>query len=201
MIDKGFRGVWFIMKLNFIFIVLSFAGLIVLGVGPALQVITELFQESKMDYKEVSFKKGWRLWKEEFKRSNILFWLYNGVVLLLFYNLYLSVQIKGLIWLIIDFILITAILLVFSAYQYVLVYEANYDIDYLDLIKLSFISIFLGFGSFLKLLIGYAIILGFSWAMKGLFVFGTFSLLIAWNVISTSRNRIFVDSRLHIDEE
>lgn len=196
MIDKGFKGIWFIVKLNLLFVLFSFCGLIIFGVGPALQMMNDLFVDSEFDYKEITIKKAWVSFKSHFVRSNQLFWLYNGCLAILFYNLYLSVQLKGLLWLIIDFLLLTMSLLIFVSYQYVLVYESEYELPMLQLIKLSFISVFLSFSSFLKLLIGIAVILGFSWGMKGLLLFATFALWTAWNNIATKHNREFVEKRL-----
>lgn len=196
MIDKGFKGVWLIVKLNLLFVLFSLCGLVVFGVGPALQMMNDLFVESEFDYKEITFHKAWISFKSHFVRSNQLFWLYNGCLAILFYNLYLSVQLKGLLWLIIDFLLLTMSLLIFVSYQYVLVYESEYELPILQLIKLSCISVFLSFSSFLKLLIGIAMILGFSWGMKGLFLFATFALWTVWNNVATKHNREFVEKRL-----
>ncbi|WP_326717579.1 YesL family protein [Vagococcus jeotgali] len=201
MIDKGFKGVWLIVKLNLLFVLFTLCGLVVFGIGAALQMTSDLFQESELDYRKVTFQKAWLSFKTNFLRSNGLFWLYNGVALLLGYNLYLSVQLTGIVWIIINFILIAATLFIFIAYQYVLVYTTNYDIPVSQLIKLSFISIFLSFGSFLKLIFGFVVIMIISWLMKGLFLFATVSLMIAWDNIATKQNRDFVDKRLTVDEE
>lgn len=83
--------------------------------------------------------------------------------------------------------LISAILFIYVAYQYVISYETEYDMPFLQVIKLACISVFFGFGTFWKLLIGAGVILIVTWQMKGLILFATISLLIMWSVIATKK--------------
>lgn len=195
-LDKLFRGCWLIIKLNLFFILFSLLGGIVLGVGPAFQMVNDLLELSNLDYKEVTFPKAFERWKAHFLRNNAFFWSFLVLFGLLGYNLYLSVQIKGLIWLMIDFILMTGMIFLVVWYQYIILYETSYEIPVVDLIKLGFVSLFLSFGTFWKLLFGSALILVITWKMKGLLLFATFSLFIVWSRIATRKNREEVEKRL-----
>ena len=64
------------------------------------------------DDKEITLKNAFAIWKGHFMRSNGQFLLFIGVFCLLTYNLYVSVQLTGMLWSIIDFILISAILFI-----------------------------------------------------------------------------------------
>lgn len=184
---------WLIIKLNLIFHLLCVLGLYIFGVGPALQVVSKLFQESQLDYKEVTFKRMFSLWRIYFKRSNYQFYFFLGLFLFVTYNLYLSIQMIGFFWLMLDFLLVTMLVSLFVCYQYIIVYEGYYVMSFLQSIKLAIISLFLNFRTFWKILIGISIILGITWYMKGLFIFGTISLILAWNVIATQKDREFID--------
>ncbi|MFW7420345.1 YesL family protein [Vagococcus fluvialis] len=200
-LEKGFKTIWLIMKLNLFFHLFSLMGGYILGIGPSIQMVSDLFQESKFDYKEITFKRAFELWKSHFIRSNGQFLLFFGVFALLAYNLYISVQLVGLTWLIIDFILISAILFIYVAYQYVISYETNYEMPFLQVIKLACISVFFGFGTFWKLLLGAVVIIAVTWQMKGLILFATISLLIIWSVIATKKIRDVVNEKLGFSEE
>lgn len=195
-LERAFKISWLIIKLNLMFHLFSLLGLLVLGIGPSAQMVSHLFQESKMDDKEVTFNRGFELWKFYFRRSNAQFWLFMGTSLFLIYNLYLSTQIQGIMWLMIDFLLIITLLVVFVTYQYLLVYEAYYDMPFLQILKLSFISVFLNFLGLVKIILGLVVISAVTWYMKGLLVFATFSLMIAWDVIATQKHREFIDGKL-----
>ncbi|MGC3342448.1 hypothetical protein ACPTE8_16180, partial [Enterococcus faecalis] len=71
-----------------------------------------------------------------------------------FYNIYLAVQFTGIMWLIITFILFFVSLILVIFYIYMLLYEGSYLISTIDLMKLSFISIFLNLGVLFKVLFG-----------------------------------------------
>jgi uncharacterized membrane protein YesL len=53
--------------------------------------------------------------------------------------------------------------------------------------------------TFLKLLVGIASILVFTWMMKGLLLFGTFSLLILWCHVAISQEKNVIDRDLAHD--
>lgn len=104
-LEEFFIRIWVVVKLTLIFWLLALTGLFVLGLGPAFKVVTELYLEHGFDYKSISVKQAYQIFKRDYLRANIIFWLYTSLSLLLAYNLYLSVQIQGLLFLVIDFIL------------------------------------------------------------------------------------------------
>lgn len=199
-LEKGFRISWLVIKLNLFFHLFSLMGGYIFGIGPSIQMVSDLFQSSNFDTKEITFKNAFAIWKGHFIRSNGQFLLFVSVFCLLVYNLYLSVQLTGLLWLFIDFILVSALLFIYVAYQYVVSYETNYDMPFLQVIKLACISVFFGFGTFWKLLLGAVVITVVTWQFKGLILFGTVSLLIMWSIIATKKIRDVVDKKLGFNE-
>ena len=163
--------------------------------GPSAAVVSELFNKYKFDYKEITIKEGWQLFKEKFKRGNYLFWIFIGAAALLVYNLFLSLQVKGFLFLAIDFILLFALLYLFASYQYALLFEAQFEISFIDLLKLSLISSLSNFVSFLKIVIGSGVIFGLTWKYKGLILFATISLVLIWNYVATSQWRTEIENR------
>ncbi|MHC5373393.1 YesL family protein [Enterococcus sp. LJL120] len=195
-IQRLFYVLWMIIKLNLYFILFSLMGGILLGVGPAFQTMNDLLAEHGLNYQEITFKKFLAGWKMNFKRGNQHFLLFFGIISLLSYNLYLSVQIQGLVWLVIDFALFFTILLVSVLFIYVTLYQTSYDISLLNVVKLAFVSVFLNFGTFLKILFGVVSILFITWLFKGLVLFATFALLIIWSGYATKESRTLVERKL-----
>lgn len=199
-LEAFFIRVWVIIKLNLFFWAFSTAGLFFAGVGPALKTVNELFAAHEFEYKEITFKEGWKLFKINFKRGNGFFWFYGGIFAVLAYNLYLSVQIKGLTFLVVDFILLFALLYTYATYQYTLLLDSQYEISAKNVIKLAFISTLSSFTNFLKLVIGGAVILWFTWKYKGLILFGTFAIIQVWNFYATKTWRVLIDERLETND-
>lgn len=195
-LESLFIRVWVIMKLNFFFWLYSLAGGVVLGVGPALKVISELFIRHEFEYKDITFQESWLLFKANFKRGNIIFLSTAGIAAFLVYNLYLALQVKGLLFLIIDFILVFVLLYLFASFLYALILDSSYDISLPQLARLSFISSLSNFPSFLKIIIGSAIVFGITWKYKGLILFGTAGMLIIWNFIATKNWRAKIEERI-----
>ena len=195
-LETLFIRVWVVMKLTLYFWAYTVLGGIVLGIGPACKTVNELFYTYEFDYKEITFKRGWKLFKQSFTRGNLLFGLFLGMALLLGYNLYLSVQIKGILFLVIDFVLIFALLYAYATYQYSLILDSEYEISIPNLLKLSFVSSFSSFSSFLKLLIGGGIIFWITWNYKGLILFGLIGLITVWNGLVTKQWREKLDTQL-----
>ncbi|WP_430611412.1 YesL family protein [Enterococcus sp. DIV0876] len=177
---KGFRMIWAIVKLNLLFIAFTFAGGVVFGVGPAFYTISSLIETYGLAYEEQTFRRGWHMWKTGFWRANKQFYLFFAVAGFLMYNLYLATQIQGLIWLVISFVLIVVIGLCGLLYFMSVTFDACYEISFGNNLKLSFICLFLRMGTFLKLIFGLIGIAVITWTMKGLFLFGTFSLMMLW---------------------
>ncbi|MBF8808630.1 MAG: DUF624 domain-containing protein [Enterococcus lacertideformus] len=195
-LETLFIRVWVVMKLTFYFWIYTFMGVIILGIGPAYKTVNELFYLYNFEYKEITFKRGLETFKQSFIRGNLLFGLCLAGIFLLGYNLYLSVQIKGIFFLITDFILMFNLLYVYAMYQYSLILDSEYAISVPNLLKLSFISVLSSFSTFLKLLIGGVIIFWITWNYKGLILFGVIGLLTVWNGLITKPWREKLDLKL-----
>ncbi|MBP1045180.1 DUF624 domain-containing protein [Enterococcus sp. BWM-S5] len=195
-LDKGFSMIWAIVKLNLMFVGLTLLGGVLFGIGPAFQTISDLIQENELNYRESTWRLAFERWKVNFIKGNIHFYLFLALLALISYNFYLSTGIQGLLWLIIDFVLIFVGLLLFVYYLYMVINESNYELSLVNLLKLSFVSIFLNFGVFLKIIIGLVGIVLFTLSMKGLLLFGSFSLMVLWASFASRKNRELIDGKL-----
>lgn len=195
-IQRLFYILWAIIKLNLYILVFTLAGGIVLGMGPAFQSANDVLLTSGMDYQNITFGKMAEQFKANFKRSNGIFWIFAALLGIVAYNLFLASQIKGLLWFILSFVLFFAILLLLVVYLYAVQYETTYDISIGNLLKLAFISVFLNFGTFLKVLFGVISILVVTWFFKGLLLFATFSLFLVWSGYATKNIRQLVEGKL-----
>ena len=133
------------------------------------------------------------------KKANKQFYLFFLLTGFLVYNLYLATQIQGLIWLMITFVLVVVSGLSILLYLLSVVFDTSYEISLWNNLKLSFVCLFLHMATFLKLLVGIASILVFTWMMKGLLLFGTFSLLILWCHVAISQEKNVIDRDLAHD--
>ncbi|WP_430616629.1 hypothetical protein IGJ66_002250 [Enterococcus sp. DIV0176] len=188
-LETLFIRVWVVVKLTLFFWLFSLTGGIVLGIGPALKTINELFYHYEFEYKDITLKQGWYCFKKYFKRGNYLFFFFFAGLAILSYNLYLSVQIQGLLFLGIDFILLFGLLYLFATYQWSLILDSEYEMTFGNVVKLSFISSLSSFSTLLKMIIGSGIILALTWHFKGLLLFGLLGLLTVWNVLATKKWR------------
>lgn len=195
-LQRLFYVSWTIIKLNLFFVAGTFMGLIILGVGPSFQTMNDMIMEYGIDYTKMTWKKFFEGWKLNFKRGNIFFWIFLSSLLMLLYSLYISAQLQGLIWMIIDFILIFASIALVEFYIYLINYQTSYDASIFDIIKLSFVSLFFNFGTFIKLFFGIGSILVLTWYFKGLILFATFSLILIFAGYATKENRELVDGKL-----
>ena len=199
-IQRLFYLSWTVIKLNLLFVLFSLAGGIIFGVGPALQMMTDFILEEGMNYQAITVKRAFESWKAHFERSNCYFLLFLFTLGFVFYNIYLAVQFTGIMWLIITFILFFVSLILVIFYIYMLLYEGSYFISTIDLMKLSFISIFLNLGVFFKVLFGVISIVALTWKMKGLLLFASFALIMMWCAYVTRKNRQFIDGKLEQNE-
>ncbi|EOH96582.1 hypothetical protein UAY_02950 [Enterococcus moraviensis ATCC BAA-383] len=197
-LETLFIKIWVIVKLNLFFWLFSCCGLLIAGIGPALKTVNELFIRHEFDYKEITLKEGWSLFKQNFNRGNLLFYAAIVVILLLAYNLFLSVQIQGLAFLMIDFLLVFAMIYGIVTYQYTLLLDSYYEIGLKNLLKLAFISTLSNFTNLLKIAIGISLILFVTWNFKGLILFGTVSMIQIWSFTATKSWRQTIDQRLEL---
>ncbi|WP_430607217.1 hypothetical protein IGJ55_000361 [Enterococcus sp. AZ170] len=197
-LETLFIKIWVIIKLNLFFWLFSCCGLLVAGIGPALKTVNELFVSHEFEYKDSTLKEGWDCFKRNFIRGNVLF--YGAVLLLvtLAYNLFLSVQIQGLAFLMIDFLLVYAMVYAVVTFQYTLLLDSYYEIGLKNLLKLAFISTLSNFTNLLKIALGLCLILFITWKFKGLILFGTFSMIQIWSFTATKSWRQTIDQRLEL---
>ena len=74
------------------FWILTLAGGIILGLAPASATLMSLCAEHGYSFREYSLKEAWSLYKQNFVSSNLVFYSFLGVDLVLIYGLYLLVQ-------------------------------------------------------------------------------------------------------------
>ena len=74
------------------FWLLTLAGGIILGLAPASATLMSLYAEHGYSFREYSLKEAWSLYKQNFVSSNLIFYSFLGVNLVLVYGLYLLVQ-------------------------------------------------------------------------------------------------------------
>lgn len=200
-IQRGFYFIWTIIKLNMFFLLFSLMGGILLGIGPSFQTMVDLLSEYGLDYQNMTISNYYINWKYNFRRSNLHFFIMEMLTILVVYNLFLSTQMKGLVWFIADIIMVFILLLIMVMYLYLVQYESKYDISTINLFKLSFISVFFNFFGFLKIILGIITIIFITWNFKGLLLFATFALIAIWSEFSTKEKREIISRKLEENEE
>ncbi|HGA4264592.1 hypothetical membrane spanning protein [Streptococcus pyogenes] len=192
-IEKTCFLIWKMIQLTLIFHLLSLAGLIVFGVGPAWQTIVTLFLKTPQEENHYSLKKTVQLWKSYFKEANLRFGLFALTFLFLTFNLHWAVQFPSLFWFTVSFLIVIAMVWLTITYLYMVFYAVSYEINLWNNMKLAFISVFLSFKSFLLML---SVLLGITlvtWQYKGLYLFLTFGALVFCLDFVTKANRRLVD--------
>ncbi|MFW6929996.1 YesL family protein [Streptococcus pyogenes] len=192
-IEKTCFLIWKMIQLTLIFHLLSLAGLIVFGVGPAWQTIVTLFLKTPQEENHYSLKRAVQLWKSYFKEANLRFGLFALTFLFLTFNLHWAVQFPSLFWFIVSFLIVIAMVWLTMTYLYMVFYAVSYEINLWNNMKLAFISVFLSFKSFLLML---SVLLGITlvtWQYKGLYLFLTFGALVFCLDFVTKANRRLVD--------
>lgn len=183
-LDKIFRRTFTLMKLNFMFIMISMMGGILLGVGPAFLSITDLYIRHGFKHEEMHFTSLFPMFKDNFKRGNTLFYTYGLSIFFVVYNLYLSFQFTNPFVVLIQIIMVFVIGFLMVSYLYCVVINSYYQIKLLDLIKLGTLSFFANLIKIVRLIISMAAIYFIYKIMPGLLIFGIFSLLIIVSVES-----------------
>lgn len=173
-----FIRIYTIIKLNLIFWILAFFGVIIAGVGPSILTVSELYYTHGFDYREITFKVAWAKFKENFQKGNTIFWTFAAVEMFLSYSLYMSVQLQGLIFLISDFVIIAMLLLSICLFWYVVNIQSGFKINYLNSLKLALAHFFYNFFDNVKEILGLIIIIGITYHYKGLILFASISAMI-----------------------
>ena len=151
-LNDVFERIYLTIKLSLMFWGMVITGFLGFGLGPAISVIGTLFAENEFKWQEITWRKMWTQFKTEFVPANKIFWTYFGIIVLLVYNLYLAIQIKHFVFFVISFVLSIIIVLVFLVGIFAFINNTYFEIEYKQLVKLSFASIFTNFFQNLKIL-------------------------------------------------
>ncbi|EFM34730.1 hypothetical protein HMPREF9968_1974 [Streptococcus oralis SK255] len=155
------------------FWLLTLAGGVVLGLAPASATLMSLYAEHGYTYRAYSLKEAWELYKSNFVKSNLAFYSFVFVDLVLVYGLYLLVQLphQTIFHLLATFLNILVVALVFLAYTVSLKLQVYFDLSYRNTVKLSLIGIFMNLPAIAKVLFGTVMLVGIGYYMPALLFF------------------------------
>ena len=102
----------------------------------------DVIGEVDWDHKELSFAKMKPLFRENFKRGNQLMYSSLSILIFLFLSLYTASQMTGMLFLMIDFLLVVLLIMISVASLMGFVVSSRYEISLNNLIKLSLILLF-----------------------------------------------------------
>ena len=142
-VETLFIRVYTLLKLNLIFVICTGIGGLILGIGPAVLVVTKLFFEAGWHPELITYQKTKEVFKVSFKRGNFLFYGYGVVFGMLTYNLYLALQLMYTWAFVLSFILIFVSVCCIINYVYAILLESKYEMALKHLIKLAFILFFI----------------------------------------------------------
>lgn len=142
LLNKFFIRSYILLKANFMFMLLTLAGGLFLGAGPALFTILSLFSDFGWERKGYQWKTAWQIYRANFRRINRFAVGHQLVSLLLLLNLYLAVSLKGFLF----FSISLLILFLFVIWQFIWVYYIFYAMalsgDFRDTWQLSIQTLF-----------------------------------------------------------
>ncbi|MEG0284826.1 MAG: DUF624 domain-containing protein [Vagococcus sp.] len=141
-VTEGMNRFYFLLKASMLFWGLSLMGGLIFGIAPALLALMDVIGEVDWDYKELSFAKMKPLFRENFKRGNQLMYSSLSILIFLFLSLYTASQMTGMLFLMIDFLLVVLLIMVSVASLMGFVVSSRYEISLNNLIKLSLILLF-----------------------------------------------------------
>ena len=155
------------------FWLLTLAGGIVFGLAPASATLMSLYAEHGYSYRAYNLKEAWELYKSNFVKSNLAFYSFVFVDLVLVYGLYLLVQLphQTIFHLLATFLNVLVVALVFLAYTVSLKLQVYFDLSYQNTLKLSLIGIFMSLPAIAKVLLGSALLVGVGYYMPALLFF------------------------------
>ena len=151
----------------------TLAGGVVFGLAPASAALMSLYAEHGYTYRAYSLKEAWELYKSNFVKSNLAFYSFVFVDLVLVYGLYLLVQLphQTIFHLLATFLNVLVVALVFLAYTVSLKLQVYFDLSYRNTVKLSLIGIFMSLPAIAKVLIGTGLLVGVGYYMPALLFF------------------------------
>lgn len=149
------------------FWLLTLAGGVVFGLAPASATLMSLYAEHGYTYRAYHLKEAWELYKSNFVKSNLAFYSFVFVDLVLVYGLYLLVQLphQTIFHLLATFLNVLVVALVFLAYTVFLKLQVYFDLSYKNTLKLSLIGIFMSLPAIAKVLLGSALLVGVGYYM------------------------------------
>ena len=155
------------------FWLLTLAGGVVFGLAPASATLMSLYAEHGYTYRAYHLKEAWELYKSNFVKSNLAFYSFVFVDLVLIYGLYLLVQLphQTIFYLLATFLNVLVVALVFLAYTVSLKLQVYFDLSYQNTLKLSLIGIFMSLPAIAKVLLGSALLVGVGYYMPALLFF------------------------------
>ncbi|EHI75960.1 MULTISPECIES: YesL family protein [Streptococcus] len=155
------------------FWLLTLAGGVVFGLAPASATLMSLYAEHGYTYRAYSLKEAWELYKSNFVKSNLAFYSFVLVDLVLVYGLYLLVQLphQTIFHLLATFLNILVVAFVFLAYTVSLKLQVHYELSYRNTVKLALIGIFMNLPAIAKVLFGTVMLVGIGYYMPALLFF------------------------------
>ena len=155
------------------FWLLTLAGGVVFGLAPASATLMSLYAENGYTYRAYSLKEAWELYKSNFVKSNLAFYSFVLVDLVLVYGLYLLVQLphQTIFHLLATFLNILVVAFVFLAYTVSLKLQVHYELSYRNTVKLALIGIFMNLPAIAKVLFGTVMLVGVGYYMPALLFF------------------------------
>jgi len=155
------------------FWLLTLAGGVVFGLAPASATLMSLYAEHGYTYRAYSLKEAWELYKSSFVKSNLAFYSFVLVDLVLVYGLYLLVQLphQTILDLLATFLNILVVAFVFLAYTVSLKLQVHYELSYRNTVKLALIGIFMNLPAIAKVLFGTVMLVGIGYYMPALLFF------------------------------
>ena len=151
----------------------TLAGGVVFGLAPASATLMSLYAEHGYTYRAYSLKEAWELYKSNFVKSNLAFYSFVLVDLVLIYGLYLLVQLphQTIFHLLATFLNILVVAFVFLAYTVSLKLQVHYELSYRNTVKLALIGIFMNLPAIAKVLFGTVMLVGIGYYMPALLFF------------------------------
>lgn len=168
-----FNRIFLGMMATAYFWLLTLAGGVVFGLAPASATLMSLYAEHGYTYRAYHLKEAWELYKSNFVKSNLAFYSFVFVNLVLVYGLYLLVQLphQTIFHLLATFLNVLVVALVFLAYTVSLKLQVYFDLSYQNILKLSLIGIFMSLPAIAKVLLGSALLVGVGYYMPALLFF------------------------------
>ena len=151
----------------------TLAGGVVFGLAPASATLMSLYAEHGYTYRAYSLKEAWELYKSNFVKSNLAFYSFVLVDLVLVYGLYLLVQLphQTIFHLLATFLNVLVVAFVFLAYTVSLKLQVHYELSYRNTVKLALIGIFMNLPAIAKVLFGTVMLVGIGYYMPALLFF------------------------------